>query len=190
MTDNDHRTYTDDEVADIVRKGIYSFPGPSYAPFDGPPPVPFTAPRYVRVVDGDAGEDEVRAVFLLVPVYDDAEGVLVDEEEGIRVRLDHLEPGDDAGAGDRVARRDRPTVVTYDAGERAARHLPMLWVTYDEGRGIYWFDMRPRDEKGERATAGHLFEARADRLARVLWRLSKDTVTVDLVRGGLDYLTD
>ncbi|WP_147362846.1 hypothetical protein [Corynebacterium falsenii] len=167
-----------------MRKGIYSFPGPSYAPFDGPPPVPFAAPRQVRVMDGK----RVRAVFRLVPVYDDAEGILVDEKAGIRVRLDQIEPGNAAGAGDRVARRDRPTVVIYDAEERAARRLPMLWVIYDEVRGIYRFDMRPLNEKGHRARAGHRFYARADRLARVLWTLNEDAVTVDLVRAGLERL--
>lgn len=185
MTDkDDHRTFTDAEIADIVRKSIYSFPGPSYAPFDGSPPVPFVAPRFVRIED----DRRVRAVFRLVPVYGDAEGVLVDEKAGIRVRLDQLEPGNDAGAGDRVARRDRPTVVTYDANERAERHLPMLWVTYNEVRGIYQFDMRSRDGRGRRNRSGHLFDARADRLARVLWKLNEDTVTVALVRTGLELL--
>ncbi|MGP9760192.1 hypothetical protein [Corynebacterium sp. AOP12-C2-36] len=186
MTDNDDcKNYTDDEVEDIVRKSISSFPGPSYAQFDGPPPVPFTPPLYVRITDGD----EVRAVFRLVPVYDDDEGVLVDEKAGIRVRLDQIEPGNDAGAGDRVARRDRPTVVTYDAEERTARRLPMLWVMYDEVQGIYRFDMRPLNEKRERATTGHLFDARADRLAWVLWVLNEETVAVDLLRAGLDRRT-
>lgn len=184
--DNDHRTYTDDEVEDIVSKSIYSFPGPSYAPFDGPPPVPFTPPLYVRITDGD----EVRAVFRLVPVYDDAEGVLVDEKADIRVRLDQIEPGDDAAAGDRVARRDRPTVATYDAEERAARHLPVLWVVYDEDRDIYRFDMRPLNGRGSRTRAGHLFDARADCLARVLWMLNEDTVTVELIRTSLRSIND
>lgn len=180
--DNDHRIYTDDEIKDMVKRGIYSWSGPSYNPSREDPPKLTAVPMFVRVTD----DNKVRAVFRLVPVFGAAEGVLVDEEKGLRVRLDQIEPGNDAGAGDRIARRDRPTVVIYDAEERAARRLPMLWVMYDEVRGIYRFDMRPLNEKGHRARAGHRFGARADHLARVLWVLNEDTVAVDLVRAGLD----
>ncbi|HCT13660.1 MAG TPA: hypothetical protein DIW82_02380, partial [Corynebacterium nuruki] len=160
--DDDHRTYTDDEIADIVRKGIYSLPGPSYNPLREDPPGLTAVPLFARVMD--AGK--VRALFRLVPVFDDAEGYLVDEKAGTRVRLDHIEPGITAGAGDRESRRERPTVATYDAEERAARHLPVLWVVYDEDRDIYRFDMRPRNGKGHRVHSGHLFDVQADRLAR------------------------
>lgn len=229
MTGNDdHRTYTDDEIADIVRKGIYSWSGPSYNPLREDRPELTALPLFVRVTDNN----RVRAVFRLVPVFGDTEGYLVDEKASTRVRLDQIEPGDDAGAGDRAARylsmlqvtlddrgtyqvdlanldenelgidlefkdrearRDRPTVVTYDAEERAARHLPMLWVVYDEVRDIYRFDMRPLNERGSRTCAGHLFDARADRLARVLLRVglfNEGDATVDLVRAGLDRPPD
>ena len=182
--DNDHRIYTDDEIKDMVKRGTYSWSGPSYNPLREDPPELTAVPLFVRVTD----DNKVRAVFRLVPVFGAAEGVLVDGEKGLRVRLDQIEPGNDAGAGDRVARRDRPTVGTYDAEERAARRLPMLWVLYDESRDIYRFDMRLLNEKGHRGRAGHLFDARADRLARVLWTLNEDAVTVDLVRAGLDRL--
>ncbi|MFE1515187.1 hypothetical protein ACFWIG_11115, partial [Corynebacterium bovis] len=141
MTGNDdHRTYTDDEIADIVRKSIYSFPGPSYNPLYENRPELTSLPLFVRVTD--AGK--VRAVFRLVPVFGNTEGLLVDEKAGIRVRLDQIEPGDDAGAGDREFRRDRPTVATYDTKERAERHLPKLWAIYDADGDRYRFDTRGR----------------------------------------------
>ncbi|OLT51511.1 hypothetical protein BJF89_07360 [Corynebacterium sp. CNJ-954] len=188
--DNEHRTYTDAEMteiaADLVRKGMYSWSGPSYNPFTQERPRLSALPLFVRVTD----HDKVRALFRLVPVYDDTEGVLVDGEKGLRVRLDQIEPGNDAGAGDREARRDRPTVATYDAEERAARHLPLLRVGYDDARGIYRFDMRPLNEKGHRTRSGHLFDVQADRLARVLWMLNENTVTVELLRAALARLSD
>lgn len=202
MTDDEPRKdYTDAEVADMVQRGIYSWSGPSYNPLREDSPELTAVPLFVRVTDAD----EVRAVFRLVPVFGDAEGVLVDEKADVRVRLDHIEPGDDEGAGDREARRDRPTVATYDAEERAARHLPSLWVLYDADRDIYQFDMRKRDGGGNYDRAGNLFDVRADRLARVMWKLNEelrklnectnasvdpDTFTVDLIREGLGRITD
>lgn len=244
---NEQRTHTVAEAAevaaDLVRKGIYSWSGPSYNPLPENRPELTALPLFVRVTDNK----KVRAVFRLVPVYDEPGGVpstvqkmtcnevpawmtrlrqvpfgvhvdpyrsvakpvslmfddrcarntlsadrrhLVDRKSDLKVRIDQIEPGIVPGAKDREARRERPTVVTYDAEERAKQRLPKLGVTYDEVRDIYRFDLPRSNKKGSRAHARHQFPVRADRLARVLWSFNEDTVTVECVRAELARLSD